>query len=292
LPEPIRGHEAWKDVPDVPTLASKYLETRKPFAEQLPPDIAADASFKDIKDLAGLAKSYHGQVKLLGVPKDQLLRLPTDDKPENWDPVYNRLGRPEKADGYKLTLPDGAKQNDAIAKPLFEAAHKLGVSQKQLDGLYTTMRTLGEQQLTAQQGQEVAAAKQSEDALRTEWGAAADQKIRYSQNAMEIAAKEAGVPYEDLKAQLDKTGLGNNTALIKIFEKQAQKNQEDGIQGKATGADALSSPMEAKQQINALMQDTNFKAAYLTRNHAGHKDAVAKMEALYKLANPEQSQAA
>jgi hypothetical protein len=161
LPEPIRGHEAWKEIPDVGTLANKYLETRRPFAEQLPKDIAADPSFKDLKDLDGLARSYHGQVKLLGVPKDQLLRLPTSDEPKEWDPIYSRLGRPEKPDGYKLTLPEGMQLNPETSKPIFEAAHKAGVSQKQLDTLYTTMRSIGEQQQKAEAAKADAAAAES-----------------------------------------------------------------------------------------------------------------------------------
>ena len=288
LPEPIRGNPAWKDVPDVGTLANKYLETRRPFAEQLPKDIAADASFKDIKDLDGLARSYHGQVKLLGVPKDQLLRLPTSDDPKDWDPIHNRLGRPEKPEGYKLTLPEGMKLNEETAKPIFEAAHKAGVSQKQLDALYTTMRGLGEQQEKAAKAKEDAAIAESMGALKTEFGAAYETKVADAIKVLDILAKETGTDSAQLKADLEKDNLGNRPALIKLLAGVAKRYQEDGLMGRASGTENLNSPTEARQNIAALQQDANFMKVYRDRNNVGHKDAVAKMEALYKQAYPEE----
>ena len=288
LPETIRGHEAFKDVKDVSDLATRYVSatTPKPFAEQLPEDIRADAVFKDIKDLAGLAKSYKGQAHLLGVPKDQLLRLPTDDKPESWAPIYDKLGRPTKAEEYKLTLPQGAELNKEFATPLFAKAHELGISQKQLDGLYGALRSQGE---TAQKA---AADKAKSDmdaasaALKSEWGQAYDQKMNEASAAIDVYAEQMKIP--GLKAALDKTGLGNSPELAKLFASLAANLKEDGkLTGKALGGGDLKSPVEAQQEINALRADKNFSAAYLNKSHPGHKDAVAKMAALHTVAYPQ-----
>jgi hypothetical protein len=103
-----------------------------------------------------------------------------------------------------------------------------------------------------------------------------------------LLAKENGVDGAALEAELDKTGLGNSTGLVKILAGLAKRYQEDGLIGRASGNESLNSPTEAKQGINALQQDQNFMKAYRDRNNSGHKDAVAKMEALYKQAYPEE----
>lgn len=295
LPEGLRAHEAFKDVKDVGDLATRYVSatTPKPFAEMLPKDIAGEAVFKDLKDLDGLARSYHGQAKLLGVPKDQLLRLPTDDKPESWDPIYNRLGRPEKADAYKLTLPKGVKMNDESAKPIFEAAHKLGVSQKQLDGLYGALAAQGTAQQAAAKAKMVGDIATGVAALKTEWGAATDQKIAGGMTALKHYSEQLKLG-DGLVTELERTGLGNSPALAKLLDHLHSNLKEDGkLVGRGGGDDALHSPTEARQNIAALQQDKEFMKAYQDRRHIGHKAAVEKMQAFYALAYPtQQGQAA
>ncbi len=290
LPEGIRAHEGLKDVKDAGDLATRYTAaiTPKPFAEMLPKDIAGEAVFKDLKDLDGLARSYHGQAKLLGVPKDQLLRLPADDKPESWAPIYDKLGRPEKADGYKLTVPEGMTFNPETAKPILEKAHELGVSQKQLDGLYGTMIGVGKSNADAAKAKSEGETAAAQQALKTEWGQAYDQKIADATRAIEHFATEMKLG-DGLMKDLEKSGLGNNPALAKLFAGLAANLKEDGkLTGKSTGSGSLASPTEAKQNINALRQDKTFMAAYTDKRHAGHADAMAKMEALHQQAYPEQ----
>ena len=136
LPADVRGHASLSDVKDVGDLASRYVQLHKPFAEQLPEKIRGEAAFKDIKNLEGLADSYYNAQKMIGVPKDQLLRLPTSDKPEDWAPIYNRLGRPEKPADYKLKIPEGFPPAEkAYVDSVTARAHELGLSQKQFDGM-------------------------------------------------------------------------------------------------------------------------------------------------------------
>ena len=286
LPEPIRGHEAWKEVPDVPTLATKYLETRKPFADQLPEDIKADAVFRDIKNLDGLARSYKGQAHLLGVPKDQLLKLPVDLTDETeMGPIYERLGRPAKPEEYKLSAIEGVPApEEKFAKPVFEAAHKLGMTAKQMDGIYGVLAGMAKQQQADAKAASDAVMAQNAAALKTEWGAAHDQKMREAI----FATEQLEAKFPGLKAELDATKLGNLPALAKVFQMFGANLKEDGhVDGRATGGDTLSSPTEAKQQIAALQADKRFQEAYQNRNHVGHAEAMRKMSALFEQAYPE-----
>jgi len=295
LPEGIRAHEGLKDVKDVADLGTRYVSaiTPKPFAEMLPKDIASEAMFKDIKDVEGLARGFHGAQKLIGVPKDQLLRLPANpDDPKEMAPIYDRLGRPDKPESYKLTLPEGMTLNAEASKPIFEKAHELGISQKQLDGLYGALRetaTKNEAAAKAKSDGEMAAAVAT---LKTEWGQAFDQKVANGTAALEHFAKALNLG-DGLLKELDATRLGNNPALAKLLDHLGSQLREDGkLTGKAKGEDQLASPTEAKQNINALRADKAFMKQYMDKRDAGHAAAVAKMAALHAQAYPEPGQQA
>lgn len=288
VPEAIRGHEALKGVKDVGDLAGRYVTalTPKPFADTLPEDIRADAAFKDIKDLAGLAKSYHSAQKMIGVPKDQLLRLPTDDKPESWAPIYDRLGRPAKADDYKMpTPPEGVKVDPEFQKELRAVAHAEGLTQKQLEKLVTwhdgsVSKALAK--LTADQ------AGQSEKAaadLKAEWGDATDQRLSLAKQTLQHYSKELKLG-DQLAIDLEKTNLGNHPGIAKLFAHLGAQMQEDGILGKASGSETLLAPTEARQHIAAKQTDAQFMKRYNNKSDPGHKAAVEEMAALYAKAYP------
>lgn len=288
LPEAIRGHESLKSIPDVGTLASKYLEvsTPKPFAEQLPEKIRGEAAFKDIKDLAGLADSYFNAQKMIGIPKDQLLRLPTDDKPENWGPVYDKLGRPVTPDKYDFKAPEGAPEVDPeFKKRLFTKAHEIGITSKQLNALYGFQYAEGAQHQQTVQAARDAAIAERQGALKTEWGAAHGVKM---QQAISAAAY-----YDDalgLKGELKKaaeTEMSYSPTMAKLFAALAGNLAEDGkLTGKSFGSEALASPAEAMQKINALKGDQSFMKRYTDSRDPGHADAVKQMTALYEQAHP------
>src|SRR4051812_33433335 len=66
---------------------------------------AAFVAEKQFKDMSTAIQSHRNLEKLVGVPADKLLRLPTDDSPEAWNAIYDKLGRPKDAAGYNLPLP-------------------------------------------------------------------------------------------------------------------------------------------------------------------------------------------
>jgi len=293
LPETLRSNPAFEGVKDVGDLATRYADTRKPFAEQLPEDIRGEAVFKDVKDLATLAKGYHGAQKLLGVPKDQLLRLPTDPSDaKQWDPLYKAIGRPEKPTDYKVTTPDGKPLDPTFQESLYTVAHENGVSQKALEKLTHWIIERGNGVTKAQGEAAALATKTAVDGLKTEWGAAYDQKINEGQSAVAHLDNELKLGGK-LTEELNKTGLGNSPAIAKVFQHFAASLKEDGkLEGRGGGDSDLKSPAEALQEINSLTSEPTFKAAYFDKRNPGHAAAVQRIYALRQLAHPEQGQAA
>ena len=69
------------------------------------------------------------------------LRIPKEDaKPEEWDQLYSKLGRPENPEQYELPefqVPEGFefKQDEGLIKQFNEAAHKSGINPSQYKAL-------------------------------------------------------------------------------------------------------------------------------------------------------------
>lgn len=103
-----------------------------PFSGLVDPGIREWVGKAGIKDVASLAVKARDAESLIG----RSIQLPgADAKPEDWDKVYARLGRPDKADAYEFKLPDGIPENfnyDAErAKAFKSVAHKAGLTPKQ-----------------------------------------------------------------------------------------------------------------------------------------------------------------
>jgi hypothetical protein len=92
---------------------------------------------KGYADVSALAKAAQEGEKLLG----NAVRIPGKDAtPEEREAFLNKLGRPEKADGYQFTppkdLPEGLPYDGERAKAFAGVAHKLGITQEQAAGLH------------------------------------------------------------------------------------------------------------------------------------------------------------
>jgi hypothetical protein len=295
LPAEVRGHASLSDVKDVGDLATRYVKLNRPFAEQLPEKIRSEAAFKDIRNLEGLADSYYNAQKMIGVPKDQLLRIPQSDKPEDWASVYDKLGRPARPADYTLKVPEGFPPAEKeYAESVMATAHGAGLTQKQFETMTGWLYERAGTQIAARKANEEARVEAWICGLKTEYGQAFGPTVERANAAVGHYDDAAGLKGE-LRKALDETGLGNHPAFVKLFHHLSRNLHEDGkLTGKAFGADAMKSPVEYQQQINALRQDTGFMKQYLNPNKRdpAHIEAVGKMEALYKLAHPDPGQGA
>jgi hypothetical protein len=289
LPEPLRAHEAFKDVKDVADLATRYVGavTPKPFAEMLPKDIAGEAVFKDIKDLEGLARGYHGQAKLIG-PAERRIMLPADpaDK-DGWNQVWSRLGRPESPEKYELKPATGADWGDedkafhaAILPTLFEH----GVSNKAVQALRASWDKFADGVRTKANDAQTQRLKGVETALRTELGAAYDEHVQLGETALTHYATTLKLG-DELVKDIRGAPLSARPALFKIFAALGRQLKEDGVTGRsAPGGDGRAlSPVEATQQINAKMNDPEFTKRWRSSDKATRDIAMSELERLYTM---------
>lgn len=90
-----------------------------------------------VKDVASLAAKARNAESLIG----RSIQLPgADAKPEDWDKVYDRLGRPKTPDGFEFKLPEGLPENFAYDKDRATAfkswAHQAGLTPKQAQAIH------------------------------------------------------------------------------------------------------------------------------------------------------------
>lgn len=249
-----------------------------PFVETLPEEFRAEPSLKDIKDLPGLVKSFVHAQRMIG-SGDRVTIPSAEAKPEEMDAFWNRLGRPEKPEGYQFN----AVKEEAMYKPsdddrawFSKTAHALGLSAKQASALFDAYveKNDGVMVLSNQEAEKSLAA--AEVALRKDWGAFYSDRLAVAKQAI---TKVAGPEFADF---LNDTGLGNHPALAKAFYKIASLLGEDRLPGEGLNFTKGRTPEEAQRQIEANRKDPAFLKRWLSRD----REAVEEMDKLFIAAYP------
>jgi hypothetical protein len=242
--------------------------------------IRTSPSIQRFADPEALSEAYLHLERRFGIDPNRRLDLPADPKDAAaMDAVWNRLGRPEKPDGYKFELTADATDTDkALVSSYAETAHKLGLTAEQARG---AMAFLVEQQGKAAEANAAAfaaAAEAGRAALKGEWGQAYDTRVK------EIGAVVAKYGDEALIKELDANGLGNYPNLAKMLSRMVERMQEPGVaggnSGDAAAADRALTPSQAKAAVRAL--DTN--PALRDRDHPQHRAVVEERRKLLAMA--------
>lgn len=220
-------------------------------------------------------QSYTNLEKFLGADKaGRGLVLPKDDAgPEEWAQVYDKLGRPQNPDGYKLPVPDGA--DPEFAKEAAGKFHELGLTAKQAQALTEWFNGKSEGAMAAQQNMMAQSAEQQMAELQQEWGKEFDANIESGRRA----ARQFGVQEEMLTKIENAVGTKE---MLKLFAKIGKGMGEDSfVEGSGSGKFGMS-PEAARVQINRLKADPEWSAKYLS----GNADAKAELERLMRAGYP------
>jgi len=249
-------------------------ETSTDWKVNLSDDVKADKSLENIKDINGLAKSYIHAQKMVGSDK-----IPVPNKyatEDDWNAVYEKLGRPKTADGYKFDLPQDKQVDEVSLKEFSSQAHKLGLLPGQAQGMVKFYNEITAKSLQDADSKALAARETSTKELKQEWGQAYNQKV--SQAA--TLAKSVGAT-ELLDTNLeDGTKLGDHPVMIKAFAELANKMGEDSIV-QASGPTYLT-PNQIEKQIGEL---TQTDSAYWDKHHPNHQASVDEVLALREKKN-------
>lgn len=265
--------------------------TNVDFLSLINDEYKSTSNIKDFKDANQMAKSYIELQKMVGgsvriPPKDASpeSRAEFFNKIKDIDGIllkddadlFNKLGRPEKAEDYKLEL-QMSEEYKAMLKPELDSfknvAHNLGLTDVQAKGLLD-MR-MGE--LEAQNKQFIVSQERTKETLKKVWGEDFDNRLAGVKQVREILKDKFS---DDIQALIN-SPAGNNPALLHVFSELAATYKEKGHVGMQS-VELGVTPEMARSKIKEKRADIGFMAAYNNSKHPDHAKAVATIEDLYR----------
>lgn len=227
----------------------------------LPEDMREIESLKSIKDVATLAKSYIHAQSLIG-------KKVVDLSKEDIEPIFNKLGRPDKPEGYEI--PEEGIDPQEVSK-FRERAFKAGLTKEAAAQLFNEIAT--EQKIKAEEAAKARANRTEANnaALKKEFGEALDLRIELAKKALDKFGGE-----EALKA-LETAGLSDNPAIIKLLSEAGKKLEEGRVLISDQDTKFGLTPEEKRAKARNLMRDP----AYLNKRDPRHEALVSQISSLY-----------
>lgn len=236
---------------------------------------------------SALIDGWRGAEKLLGVPKEHLVQVPTDpDKLFEWD-GWDKLGVPKDADGFKIErpkLPDGMAYDEGLEKAVVEAAVKTRIHPKQVQALVNTFAANQSAAMEAYQAQAATQLSQDKDAINAalkQDGMVPDDALALANQAaraLGLMDKVGDISLLDHFAMASK----GDAAFVKALVNIGKKLGEDELVGKNT--DGFDGAGAAAAQIARMKADGSAMSALTNKADPQHKEVLRKWQELHKAA--------
>lgn len=205
-----------------------------------------------------------------------LMAVPNPDDNDGRMAIFNKLGRPETSEDYKLPEIAGIDWSQHNMGQTKARAHQYGMTQPQFTQMITdqmTDSTSAQESATHELGEQVAALKQ-------EWGAGYEARIAKVKGLLD----SSGAPEELTKGvnsgSLNAASMRWLYAMADSLGSEGKELTNHGKQGEIT-----TTPEEALEQLNELERRPELWDAA----SPDHKRLVNKRVDLMRLAYPEQS---
>ena len=262
--------------PVAPTIATTNNSTPSTWKDSISQEFREDPNISKFTEIDALAKSYINATRMIGQDKVAVPNQNSTD--DQWNEVYSKLGRPESPDQYKLDVKsEVVPLDESTIKSFAENAHKLGLNNKQAQGILEYYKNSMEGSAQQAQIDTETAQANAEAELRKEWGRSFDENIKKAG-----AVAKANMNPEILDMQLkDGTRLGDHPAVIKGFANIANLMSEDKMIG--TGEDNSTSGRDLESEISSLVNDRD--GPYWNKAHPEHDKVVQQVFTLRTMLN-------
>jgi len=271
-PTATPSNVAKSDTPVSPTTETQPVA--KTWKEAISEEFRNDPNIKKFTEIDALAKSYINATQMIG--KDKVAVPNKNSTDDQWNEVYDKLGRPESADKYSLNAKSEVVPiDDNAIKQFAENAHQLGLNNKQAQGILEFYKNNMEGMAKQAKVDTETAQAQSTQELRQEWGREFDTNIKKAG-----ALAKANMNPEVLDMQLkDGMRLGDHPEIIKGFAKIAGMMSEDKIV--STESENVSSNTDVETEISEIMN--NKDGPYWNRSHPDHDKMVQQVYTLREM---------
>ena len=269
--EPVKTEPTTETKPEVTTATTTTTSSWK---DSISEQYRNDPNIEKFTEADALAKSYINAVKMIGQDK---IAIPTNNSTEEaWNEVYDKLGRPESAEKYSLDAKsEVVNLDEAAIKSFAEQSHKLGLNNKQAQGILEFYKNNMEGTAQQEKIDVETAHAQAEQQLRQEWGRDFDTKIKQAK-----ALAQANIDLKFLESQLkDGSKVGDHPEVIKGFAKIASMMQEDKIV--TTESENVNKGRDLESEISTIMNDKSHP--YHVKGHPDHDKSVQQMLTLREM---------
>ena len=260
-------------------VATPAAQPTSSWKDSISEDFRNDPSIEKFTEIDALAKSYINATKMIG--QDKIVIPTKNSTQEAWDEAYAKLGRPESADKYALDVKSDVVPFDETAiKSFAEQSHKLGLNNKQAQGILEFYKNNMEGSLQQAKIDTETAQSQAEQQLRQEWGRDFEGKVKQAG-----ALAKANINPEVLDMTLSNgTRLGDHPEIIKGFAKIAGMMSEDKIV--STESENVNTVADIETEISAITNDTD--GPYWNKQHPDHDKVVQQVYTLREMLNADQ----
>ena len=271
-PTATQSNVAKSDTPVSPTTETQPVA--KTWKEAISEEFRNDPNIEKFTEIDALAKSYINATQMIG--KDKVAVPNKNSTDDQWNEVYDKLGRPESAEKYSLNAKSEVVPiDDNAIKQFAENAHQLGLNNKQAQGILEFYKNNMEGMAQQAKVDTETAQAQSTQQLRQEWGREFDTNIKKAG-----ALAKANMNPEILDMQLkDGMRLGDHPEIIKGFAKIAGMMSEDKIV--STESENVSSNTDVETEISDIMN--NKDGPYWNKSHPDHDKMVQQVYTLREM---------
>jgi len=260
------------DTPVSPTTEQPVAA--KSWKEAISQEFRNDPNIEKFTEIDALAKSYINATQMIG--KDKVAVPNKNSTEEQWNEVFDKLGRPASADKYTLDVKsDVVPLNEGDVKQFAENAHKLGLSNKQAQGVLEFYKNNMESNAHQSKVDTETSQVQAEQELRKEWGRDFEANVKRAG-----ALAKANLNTEILDLEL-KNGMrvGDHPEMIKGFAKIASLLTEDKIMSPEDENASKTSDIES--EISSIMD--NKDGPYWNKQHPDHDKMVQQVYTLREM---------
>jgi hypothetical protein len=228
------------------------------FIDTLNEELRTEPSLRNFTDASGLAKSYIHAQKMIGMDKIAVPGKSSTD--EEWNHVYQKLGRPNAAGDYGIKDLEGFSEDDI--SNFQQIAHDAGLNAKQAEKIAKAYSEKNKEAIAASVSEREEILAETKTELEKEFGKAFEQKMKMAKSA--AVRLGAGEIIDEIELS-DGTLLGDHPAIIRMFVGLANQMGEDTLEGETT--DLIMTPDEARRELNQIIaKDT----PYWDKTHPEH----------------------
>ena len=205
------------------------------YLTSLPKEVRDHKAFLEHEDLSSfLKKSLADSDKLAGIDPEKVLNIPGEDtSDEDREAFYQKLGKPETADGYELDdpgFPDGLPRDEELEGRIKQWALEANMPAEALKFLVGKYNAHVGEVFAAAEAAQAKDLQEKTEALQTELK---DDYNEFVLKAQRAATKFGG---EELITLLKDYGLETHPTFLKAFGNLGKAVSEDSALGGSTGS--------------------------------------------------------